>query len=94
MPCKGSRLTTDLESDYSHKGCIRGDVTISGVSVVRRKLQWLLLITETHLSISAPFHPLREEKGWGGGSVQQCLEVLVFGHESISLKILINNFQH
>lgn len=34
-PQKGSRLTTDLESDYSHKGNIRGNVTTSGVSVVK-----------------------------------------------------------
>lgn len=66
MPCKRSKLMTDLESDYSHKGRIRGEVTISGVSVVRSKLQWLLLITETDLSISAPFYPLKEDEGWGG----------------------------
>lgn len=93
MPCKGSRLTTDLESDYSNKGSIRGDVTISGVSVVRSKLQWLLLITETHLSISALFHSLREEKGWGWGLFNSVWKSL-FLVMSLPLKRLINNFQH
>jgi len=65
MGCKGSRLTTDLESDYSHKDSIQGDVTISDVSVVSSKLHWLLLITVTHLSISAAFHPLKEAEGMG-----------------------------
>lgn len=57
-----SKLTTDLESNYSHKGSTRGDVTISGVSVVRNKLQWLSVITETHLAMSVPFHLLKF--GW------------------------------
>lgn len=70
MSCKGSRLTTDLESDYSHKGSIWGDVTVSDVSVVRSKLHWLLLITITHLTISGPFYPLKEAEGVGW-SVQQ-----------------------
>lgn len=65
MSCKRSRLTTDLESDYPHKGSTRGDVTISDVSEVRSKLHQLLLITITHLSISVPFHPLQETGGLG-----------------------------
>lgn len=76
MRCKGSRLTTDLESDYSHKGSIRVGVTISDVSVVRSKLHWILLITVTHLSISAPFHLLKKALGLGWSvqwSVWKCL---------------------
>lgn len=78
MPCKGSKLSTDLESNYSHKGSTRGDITISGVSVVRNKLQWLSVITETHLAISVPFHLLRGERSSGGLFIT--LKVLVSGY--------------
>lgn len=67
MCCNGSRLTTDLESDYSRKGSTRGDETISEASVVRSEPHCLLLISETHLSISAPFHPLRVSSRARGG---------------------------
>lgn len=69
------------------------DATISDVSVVRSKLHWLLIITETHLSISAPFHPLKGSEGLGW-SAQQSVWKCLFSRVIRPLNRLVNNFQH